>query len=273
AKAGQTLACFAHDVLIEFSPYCRYIEKKVSEVLPRNFYIHQRKNFDQLNSFCLEFMRGDQVCVESDYEAFDASQDCNMLAFEVNLMRYLSLPEHIVDKYIFLKTNLRSKLGDFATMRFTGEFCTFLFNTLSNMVFTFLRYKVRGDEPICFAGDDMCAFRNLEKRHEMEFVLDKLSLTAKVNRTEHPTFCGWFMTKFGIVKHPCLILDRLGIAIEKNKLDLVLDSYCLEFTYAYQLGEKLFEVLNEKLLESQQILQRFFLLNRKRLKGESRLVF
>ncbi|QDR50348.1 RNA-dependent RNA polymerase [Mexico trichovirus] len=266
AKAGQTLACFQHRILVEFSPWCRYVEKVISSSLPDNFYIHQRKNFSELEDFSRRYSNG-STCVESDYTAFDVSQDHTILAFEVELLRYIGWDGRIIDSYITMKCTLGCRLGGFAIMRFTGEFSTFLFNTLANMAFTFCRYEVKKGTPICFAGDDMCALRNLREIDNHAHILDKLSLKAKVNRTSVPMFCGWRLCQDGLIKEPCLIYERLCVAIENGRLLDVIDSYYLEFSFAYKLGERLFQYLEIEQLNYHQVLTRFFVKNKHLLRG------
>nr|UBZ26003.1 replicase [Cherry mottle leaf virus] len=269
AKAGQTLACFQHRILVEFSPWCRYVEKILTACMPDNFYIHQRKNFSELENFAKRFSDG-SICVESDYTAFDVSQDHTILAFEVELLRFIGWDEKILNSYIKMKCTLGCRLGGFAIMRFTGEFSTFLFNTLANMAFTFCRYEVKKGTPICFAGDDMCALRNLREVSMHEHILDKLSLKAKVNRTTVPMFCGWRLCQDGLIKEPCLIYERLCVAIENGRLLDVIDSYYLEFSFAYKLGERLFQYLEIEQLNYHQVLARFFVKNSHLLRGSAR---
>nr|ATB18077.1 RNA-dependent RNA polymerase [Cherry green ring mottle virus] len=261
AKAGQTLACFHHNVLCRLAPYIRYIEKKIFSHLPSNYYIHSGKNFDELRSWVLKnsFVG---MCTESDYEAFDSSQDANILAFEVSLMRYLRLPRDLIEDYKYLKFNTRSKLGQFAVMRFTGEAGTFLFNTLANMVFTFMRYDINGKEAICFAGDDMCANKRLRKKGEFEHILDRMTLKAKVQYTTEPTFCGWRLGDFGIVKRPQLVQERILIALEKGNFHECIDNYAIEVSYAYNLGERLISIMSEKELDAHYFCVRTFLQNK-----------
>nr|BCA25706.1 RNA polymerase [Apricot pseudo-chlorotic leaf spot virus] len=269
AKAGQTLACFQHEILVKFSPWCRYTEKILSSCLPDNFYVHQRKNFSELEKFAKKFSNG-STCVESDYTAFDVSQDHTILAFEVEFLRYVGWDEKIIESYIKMKCTLGCRLGGFAIMRFTGEFSTFLFNTLANMAFTFCRYQVPIGTPICFAGDDMCALRDIKEIPNHEHILEKLSLKAKVNRTKVPMFCGWRLCSDGLIKEPCLIYERLQVAIENNRLMEVIDSYFLEFSFAYKLGERLYSYLEIEQLNYHQVLTRFFIKNKHLLRGESK---
>nr|QED43869.1 replicase [Garlic latent virus] len=236
AKAAQTIVCFQHSVLIRFAPYMRYIEKKVLEVLPKKYYIHSGKGLDELNQWvCDNKFHG--ICTESDYEAFDASQDQYIMAFEIALMEYLGLPRSLINDYKYIKTHLGCKMGALAIMRFSGEASTFLFNTLANMLFTFLRYDLNGQESICFAGDDMCANRRLRINLKHEDFLSKLKLKAKVAFTKRPTFCGWNLTHFGIYKKPQLVFERMCIAKETNNLHNCIDNYAIEISFAYVKGE------------------------------------
>nr|UZP17395.1 RNA-dependent RNA polymerase [Garlic latent virus] len=236
AKAAQTIVCFQHSVLIRFAPYMRYIEKKLHEVLPKKYYIHSGKGLDELNQWVCE-NKFDGTCTESDYEAFDASQDQYIMAFEIALMEYLGLPKALINDYKYIKTHLGCKMGALAIMRFSGEASTFLFNTLANMLFTFLRYDLNGQESICFAGDDMCANRRLRVSLKHEDFLGKLKLKAKVAFTKRPTFCGWNLTFFGIYKKPQLVFERMCIAKETNNLHNCIDNYAIEISYAYVKGE------------------------------------
>lgn len=249
AKAAQSIVCFQHEVLCRFAPYMRYIEKKLNEALPRNFYIHSGKGLEELNSWVIE-SNFEGVCTESDYEAFDASQDEFTLAFEVAIMKFLGLPADLVEDYKYIKTHLGSKLGNFAIMRFSGEASTFLFNTMANMLFTFLKYEINGSERICFAGDDMCASKRLRATNENEKFLSMIKLKAKVGYTEKPTFCGWNLTKYGIFKKPQLVLERMCIAKENNNLQNCIDNYALEVSFAYLLGEAAVNLMDPEEVEA-----------------------
>ncbi|AIZ76613.1 replicase polyprotein [Elderberry carlavirus A] len=249
AKAGQSIVCFQHAVLCRFAPYMRYIEYKLNEVLPKKYYVHSGKGLEELNSWVIG---GDftGMCTESDYEAFDASQDQFIMAFEIEVMKYLGLPRDLIADYKFIKTHLGSKLGNFAIMRFSGEASTFLFNTMANMLFTFMRYDLNGSESICFAGDDMCASRRLRLSTEYEDFLGKLKLKAKVDFTRKPTFCGWNLTPDGIFKKPQLVYERMCVAKETNNLEQCIDNYAIEISFAYKLGEKAVNRMSEEELNN-----------------------
>ncbi|CAF04326.1 replicase [Daphne virus S] len=266
AKAAQSIVCFQHEVLCRFAPYIRYIEMKLNEVLPDRFYIHSGKGLEELNDWVLKHDFSG-VCTESDYEAFDASQDQYIVGFELAVMEYLGLPRDLINDYIYIKTHLGSKLGSFAIMRFSGEASTFLFNTMANMLFTFLRYEIHGNENICFAGDDMCASKRLQVKNIHAKFLSKLKLKAKVDFTSHPTFCGWNLTKYGIYKKPQLVLERLCIAKETNNLINCIDNYAIEVSYAYKLGELALCEMNEEEAEAMYNCVRIIVKNKHHLKS------
>ncbi|AFI61519.1 unnamed protein product [american hop latent virus] len=272
AKAAQTIVCFSHAVLCRFAPYMRYIEYKLKEVLPEKYYIHSGKGLEELNDWVIKG-RFDDVCTESDYEAFDASQDQYIVAFEIEVMRYLGLPADLIADYLYIKTHLGSKLGNFAIMRFSGEASTFLFNTMANMLFTFLRYEIKGRERICFAGDDMCANTKLVISREHEWFLGKLKLKAKVENTKRPTFCGWNLCSDGIYKKPQLVLERMCIAKETNNLHNCIDNYAIEVSYAYLMGERAVCRMNEEELEAYYNCVRIIIKNKHLLKSDVREVF
>nr|AXL95764.1 polyprotein [Passiflora latent virus] len=267
AKAAQTIVCFQHAVLCRFAPYMRYIEKKLNEVLPEKYYIHSGKGLDELNEWVKRGGFG-RVCTESDYEAFDASQDQFIVAFEISVMRYLGLPPSLIEDYKFIKTHLGSKLGSFAIMRFSGEASTFLFNTMANMLFTFLQYDLRGDERICFAGDDMCSNKRLHVSDKHSSFLKKLKLKAKVAHTDRPTFCGWNLSPDGIFKKPQLVLERLCIAKETNNLINCIDNYAIEVAFAYQMGERAKNYMTEEEVEAFYNCVRIIVKNKHLLKSD-----
>nr|QJZ28433.1 hypothetical protein 1 [Chrysanthemum indicum carlavirus] len=267
AKAAQSIVCFQHAVLCRFAPYMRYIEAKLHEVLPSRFYIHSGKGLDELNEWVIKG-KFEGICTESDYEAFDASQDQYIVAFELALMEYLGLPRDLIEDYAFIKCHLGSKLGNFAIMRFSGEASTFLFNTMANMLFTFLRYNIKDSAHICFAGDDMCASERLCIKKEHEGFLNKLKLKAKVFFVDKPTFCGWHLCPDGIYKKPQLVLERMCIAKEKNNLANCLDNYAIEVSYAYKLGERAVNRMDEEELEAAYNCVRIIIKNKKLLKSD-----
>nr|WPU07414.1 replicase [Olive virus T] len=269
AKAGQTLACFSHQVLARFGVPMRVAEKRLRAQLGENIYIHSGKQLDELNEWCIRYSKG--YGTDSDYESFDRSQDALVLAFEIHLLRFLGWSSDLINDYVAIKLRLGCRLGYLAIMRFTGEFGTFFLNTCCNMLFTCLRYKINKGTPIAFAGDDMFSPGRLEIRRDREFLLNRFSLKAKVNFSKEPIFCGWRMTQYGIVKEPKLVLERFRIAEERGCFRECLINYCLEVSFAYRLGERLYEVIRN--IQDQQALVRIVVKNKRFLPKKIRKEF
>nr|BDX29420.1 replication-associated protein [Grapevine virus P] len=262
AKAGQTIACFCHSVLVRFGPILRQSEKKLKELLPENVMIYSQKNYNDLDEWCKTYVNT-MMGTDSDYEAFDRSQDEKILDLEVEALRYFLWPEELINEYVELKLMMGCSLGSLAVMRFSGEFGTFFFNTLCNMVFTCLRYNITRKTPICFAGDDMYAPGVLQVSKVYEEILNGLELKAKVNVSTQPLFCGWRMSPFGIVKEPRLILDRWKIAVGNNSIDDCRVNYAIEASFGYRLSDYLFDVNID--LDAQQELVRLIVKDKKKL--------
>nr|AHZ62715.1 replicase [Grapevine virus B] len=258
AKAGQTIACFCHAVLCRFGPLLRQTEKALRDQLGPNVMIYSQKNYTDLDKWCKGFVHTLDG-TDSDYEAFDRSQDEKVLDFEVNVLKFFLWPEEMIEEYVTLKLMMGCSMGNLAVMRFSGEFGTFFFNTICNMGFTCLKYSIRADTPICYAGDDMYAPGILVTKSEFKHILDELQLKAKVNYTRSPLFCGWRMSPYGIVKDPNLLLDRWKIAERDGSLKNCMVNYALEAIYGYRLGEHLFD-LNIDIDAQQDLVRRIVLI-------------
>nr|BAA98054.1 241K polyprotein [Apple stem grooving virus] len=278
AKAGQTLACFQHIVLFRFGPMLRAIESAFLRSCGDSYYIHSGKNFFCLDSFVTRNAHVfDGFSIESDYTAFDSSQDHVILAFEMALLQYLGVSKEFQLDYLRLKLTLGCRLGSLAIMRFTGEFCTFLFNTFANMLFTQLKYKIDPRKHrILFAGDDMCSLSSLKRRRgeRATRLMGSFSLTAVEEVRKFPMFCGWYLSPYGIIKSPKLLWARIKMMSERQLLKECVDNYLFEAIFAYRLGERLYTILKEEDFEYHYLVIRFFVRNSKLLTGLSKsLIF
>lgn len=245
AIAGQTISCFSHRVLFDFSKFCRATEKVITNSIPKHWYIHNKRDFNDLNKFTRKYFKR-EMCVENDYSAFDASQDHLILAFELFFLKHIGWPDSLIECYKNLKLNLKCSLGSLSVMRFTGEFCTFLFNTICNILLCLLKYGNLLDTPVLFAGDDMASLGNLVEIDDNKDFLDAISVSGKTFRTPKPSFCGWFLTKDGIFKNPELLMSRCLLALENCKLDEIMDNYFIEFSYSLLIGDNIHKHLSEK---------------------------
>nr|CBX24840.1 replicase [Apple stem pitting virus] len=271
AKAGQTLACFQHSVLCRFAPYMRYIEAKVFEVLPKIFVSSPLENIDDLQRGVTQI--NVIVCAQNLIMKHSMLHKTISSCLRIGDHEVLKMPSDLIADYTFIKTHLGSKLGSFAIMRFTGEASTFLFNTMANMLFTFLRYDLNGREAICFAGDDMCANSRLKVTNRFSKFLDKIKLKAKVQFTVTPTFCGWGLCEHGVFKKPDLVLERLQIARETRNLENCIDNYAIEVSCAYKKGENLNLYLTPQEVDAHYNCVRFIVQHNHLLKSNIRDLF
>nr|QYA74548.1 replicase [Grapevine virus F] len=270
AKAGQTIACFSHAVLCKFGPIMRQTERKLRELLPPNVMVYSQKNYSDLDIWAKTYV-DTMVGTDSDYEAFDRSQDEKILDLEVEVLRFFLWPEELIREYVELKLQMSCSMGNLAIMRFSGEFGTFFFNTMCNMVFTCMRYYVTDKTRLCFAGDDMYAPGVLEIRNDYEHILNELSLKAKVQVGDRPLFCGWRMSPYGIVKEPNLVLDRWKIAQGNGSLHDCMVNYAIEASYGYRLSEYLYDMNID--IDAQQELTRQIVLVKHKLPPKVASIF
>nr|QYA74558.1 replicase [Grapevine virus F] len=270
AKAGQTIACFSHAVLCKFGPIMRQTERKLRELLPPNVMVYSQKNYSDLDIWAKTYV-DTMVGTDSDYEAFDRSQDEKILDLEVEVLKFFLWPEELIREYVELKLQMSCSMGNLAIMRFSGEFGTFFFNTMCNMVFTCMRYYVTDKTRLCFAGDDMYAPGVLEIRNDYEHILNELSLKAKVQVGDRPLFCGWRMSPYGIVKEPNLVLDRWKIAQGNGSLHDCMVNYAIEASYGYRLSEYLYDMNID--IDAQQELTRQIVLVKHKLPPKVASIF
>jgi len=244
AKAGQTLAVFHTAVLFTFGGLGRYLTYHLEKLLPSNIYIHLRRSPSDLSEWLKTNSWEDFVdCVDNDYTAFDQSQDATALFLEIELMRHFNVPSDMIELYYWLKTESRSWLGPFGIMRFTGEWSTFLFNTLFSIAYSHTKYSFSPGMLQCYGGDDSSFNGVPSLRPDWPLYERLFSLTSKEIRSDRPTFCSWRLTSQGIFKDPALVQARLHHAFANLTAPLVLPSYFLEHAFAYDLGENLHQYL------------------------------
>nr|ABV56203.1 RNA-dependent RNA polymerase [Apple stem pitting virus] len=272
AKAGQTLACFQHSARCRFAPYIRYIESKVTEVLPKNLYIHSGKNIDDLAAW-VATSKFNGVCTESDDEAFDASQDHFIMVLELEVMKFLGLPSDLIADRTFIKTHLGSKLGSFAIMRFTHDSNTFLFNTMANMLVAYLSGDLNGREAIRFRGGSMCANSRLKVTNRRSNYLDNPKLKAKWQFITIPTFYESGLIEISTFKIPDRVLERGQIASHVRRLEICIPNYAREVSCAYKMGDHLNLYLTPKTVDAHYNCVRFIVQHNHLLKSNIRDLF
>jgi len=192
----------------------------------------------------------------SDYTQYDQSQDAAFLNFELRKARHFGIPNEVVDFYAFIKTHAKTFLGNLAIMRLSGEGPTFDANTECNIAYDALRFQVDSTVNACYAGDDLVRDRACEERPGWKYAEPLFSLKAKPLVTNKPDFCGWRLTKFGIVKSPVQLYQSLQLALRLGKVEEVKRSYAIDYLFAYRLGDQLYDVFDENEMEKHQLVTR-----------------
>jgi hypothetical protein len=119
----------------------------------------------------------------------------------------------------------------------------------------------------------MCASRRLQPTKKFAHFLDKLKLKAKVQFVNKPTFCGWHLCPDGIYKKPQLVLERMCIAKEMNNLNNCIDNYAIEVAYAYKLGEKAVNRMDEEEVSAFYNCVRIIVRNKHLIRSDVKKVF
>jgi len=261
AKAGQTLACFNSKVLLALAPVGLYITKKIEETLPSNIFINSRKNDADLVNWVETNWESSRLSTCDDFESYDQSQDGTCVNLEIFLFDWLKIPRDLLNLYLHVKCHALTCVGFLELMRLTGEWATFLFNTLNNIAYHHTDKKIKDGTPQMYGGDDL-TINDVPEKKNQDFIA-KLKMKSKPEETMHPVFCGWYIHELGIVKSPTLIWARLQISIERGNLKDTINSYYTESMHGYRLGFHLHEVLNEEELVFQNALNNFFIKHKK----------
>lgn len=265
AKAGQTLATCSDLTLLSMGPISRYLTRLLKRLLPPNIYIHGGESIDAMASWSKKFTERNVTFYTNDFTAFDQSQGPDSLAFEVCLMRWAGIPESMISHYCWLKCNAKTQLGNLTIMRLTGEFCTYLFNTLFNIGYSATRFELQPDKPHNFSGDDSVFHYVPVQREAWSQLGLHFLLVGKPQITNRADFCGWILTPDGVIRHPLLLALKIELAKFHKKLPDVLNSYFIEALQAHNMGDRLTEWLYPDECSFQAYVMRQMVLNSKHL--------
>ncbi|CAC83705.1 hypothetical protein [Garlic virus E] len=255
-KAGQTISAFKQSTVLLTTTMALYLRKKREGHQPDNVFVMCEKTPEQFDSFVLTKWDFSRPNYTSDYTQYDQSQDAAFLNFELRKARHFGIPNEVVDFYAFIKTHAKTFLGNLAIMRLSGEGPTFDANTECNIAYDALRFQVDSTVNACYAGDDLVRDKACEERPGWKYAEPLFSLKAKPLVTNKPDFCGWRLTKFGIVKSPVQLYQSLQLALRLGKVEEVKRSYAIDYLFAYRLGDQLYDVFDENEMEKHQLVTR-----------------
>nr|UOF93035.1 replication protein [Erysimum leaf mottle virus] len=256
-KACQTLALMHDFVILVLGPVKKYQRIFDNHDRPPHIYTHCGKTPTQLNEWCQRHLTTNTPKVANDYTAFDQSQHGESVVLEALKMKRLNIPPQLIELHVHLKTNVSTQFGPLTCMRLTGEPGTYDDNTDYNLAVIFSQYEV-GDCPIMVSGDDSLIDRALPMRHDWPAVLKRLHLKFKLEHTNHPLFCGYYVGPAGCIRNPLALFCKLMIAVDDDALSDRRLSYLTEFTTGHRLGESLWDLLPPDLVKYQSACFDFF---------------
>ncbi|WLG65288.1 replicase [Sclerotinia sclerotiorum alphaflexivirus 2] len=245
-KAGQTISSFKQEIVLQTTTMALYLRTMRDQHMPDNIFIMCEKTPGELNDFVKRKWNFEGDSYESDYEAYDQSQDAVFLNFELRKARHFGVPEEILELYSNIKCNAKTFAGVLAIMRLSGEGPTLDFNTEGNIAYDALRFKLDNNVTALYCGDDLARDRVCQERTAWKLIEPFFTLKAKPVVTPNPGFCGWRLTPYGVVKDPVQLYQSMRLGLELGKLSEILPSYSLDFAHAYALGDKVHEIFDER---------------------------
>lgn len=258
-KAGQTISAFKQTSVLLTTTMALYLREKRKSHQPENVFVMCEKTPEELNDFVVNRWDFGRSAYTSDYTQYDQSQDATFLNFELRKARHFGLPDEVLSFYRYLKTHAKTFVGNLAVMRLSGEGPTFDANTECNIAYDALRFNLSDEVNACYAGDDLVRDKVCPERPCWKFFSQHFSLTAKPLETDKPDFCGWRLTKHGILKSPVQLYQSLQLAIQLGQTEEVKRSYAIDYLHAYKLGDRLYEVFSEEEMEAHQLTTRILI--------------
>ncbi|UED13285.1 polyprotein [Pennisetum glaucum marafivirus] len=240
-KACQTLALMHDAVVLLLGPVKKYQRVFDQAERPSHLYVHAGHTPFEMSRWCQENLtRGEHLA--NDYTAFDQSQHGEAVVLERKKMERLSIPQHLIDLHVYLKTNVETQFGPLTCMRLTGEPGTYDDNTDYNIAIIHLEYAV-GNTPLMVSGDDSLLDREPPVRPDWSYIKDLLALRFKKEKGRYATFCGYYVGADGAVRSPVALFAKLMIAVDDSSISDKLAAYVTEFAVGHSLGDQLWNVL------------------------------
>jgi len=263
AKPGQALTSFNNDVLLTLGPLARYLMNQIKAILPENIMFAERINQHELNDWTKKNFNFNKESLENDYTRFDQSQKAEFVNFQVHILKMFNTPEHLINKYMDIKLNCFNDISVLDFMILSGDWATLLFNTLDNAAYANLQYNIPPGTAQLYVGDDSAINHPCKKTEYFKSIEHMFSLQSKTVYTKQPGFCGWILTRHGIIKDPELINLRINLCLEQDKLIESIEGLYYEHLFAYRLDDSLYDIMDLNMLEYHQANCRFFLENRR----------
>ncbi|ABQ45359.1 putative RNA-dependend RNA polymerase [Okra mosaic virus] len=244
-KACQTLALMHDFVILTLGPVKKYQRFFDSQDRPPHIYSHLGKTPSQLSSWSHSFLPpGPKLA--NDYTSFDQSQHGESVVLEVLKMKRLSIPSHLIQLHLHLKTHVSTQFGPLTCMRLTGEPGTYDDNTDYNLAVLFSQYDLSSTH-VMVSGDDSLIAGLPTERPEWPSIHRLLHLRFKTETTSQPLFCGYYVGPAGAIRNPLALFAKLMIAFDDDALPERRLSYLTEFSIGHLLGDALWSLLPDHL--------------------------
>nr|ARI47198.1 polyprotein [Peach virus T] len=240
-KACQTLALMHDAVVLLLGPVKKYQRVFDQEDRPSHIYVHASHTPFEMSEWCQANLT-DAVHLANDYTAFDQSQHGEAVVLERKKMERLSIPEHLIELHVHLKTNVSTQFGPLTCMRLTGEPGTYDDNTDYNIAVIYSEYAC-DSVPLMVSGDDSLLDFEPPTLPNWAAIRPLLALTFKKERSLYPTFCGFNVGRAGALRAPKTLFAKIAIAIDDGSIDEKLASYLTEFSVGHSLGDQLWQLL------------------------------
>lgn len=264
AKAGQTLATCHDAVVLIFGPMVRYLRRVIMNELPSHIFVNCGRSLQDQSQWARTNWK-DKASTTSDYTGYDSTQRGDSLGFENHLNQHWNIPHAFTDLlrqfcsdenttldqlYVWWKLNIVSDvIGSKRTGRDTGEPGTYDFNTYFNLALIGLMYDPPPDLPIAVGGDDMAANAVLTLTKIWLKHKHKFEIIAKVEHTDRPEFCGYYLTSRGCYKNPRILMLKLLWHEAAHDAEATHLSYAAEAQTCYVLADHLYEYCSFEDLE------------------------
>nr|AZF99024.1 replicase [Ullucus tymovirus 2] len=258
-KACQTLALMHDFVILTLGPVKKYQRVFDSIDRPSHIYIHCGHTPQDLSSWCSTHLSHSSF-IANDYTSFDQSQHGEAVVLEVLKMQRLSIPQHLINLHIHLKTNVSTQFGPLTCMRLTGEPGTYDDNSDYNLAVIYSQYSLVSS-PILISGDDSVIAGSPPSNPHWPLVKDLLHLKFKTEVSSFPLFCGYYISSCGAVRNPLALFAKLMICVDDGTLPDKILSYLSEFSVGHLLGDSLLTTIPPHLHQFQSACHDFFCRN------------
>ncbi|CAA76071.1 replicase [Physalis mottle virus] len=258
-KACQTLALMHDYIILTLGPVKKYQRIFDMKDRPPHLYLHCGHTPCQLSAWCTEHFRP-TICTTNDYTAFDQSQHGEAVVWKCLKMQRLSIPQHLINLHLHLKTNVHTQFGPLTCMRLTGEPGTYDDNSDYNIAVIYSQYTMQ-NLPLLVSGDDSVIVGTPPISPNWPAIKDLLHLKFKTEITSSPLFCGYYLSPAGCIRNPLAHFAKLMTCVDDMSLPEKVLSYLSEVSIGHNLGDQIIQHLPPHLIQYQSACFDFFCRN------------